>query len=72
MDEGFYHSMTVDTMHQTSDYAFRLFQKWMIVSLFLALSAIPFYSPVISKIADVPRADKKVDFVGSRVMGHRV
>ena len=57
MDEGFYHSMTVDTMHQTSD---------------LALSAIPFTSPVISKITDVPRAEKKVDFVGSRVMGHRV
>ena len=72
MDEGFYHSMTVDTMHQTSDYAFRLFQKWMIVSSFLALSAISFPSPVISKIADVPRADKKVDFVGSRVMSHRV
>ena len=27
---------------------------------------------MISKIADVPRVDEKVDFVGSRVMDHRV
>ena len=51
---------------------FVFFHKWMIVSSFLALSAISFPSPVISKIADVPRVDEKVDFVGSRVMDHRV
>ena len=55
MDEGFYHSMTVDTMHQTSD---------------LALSAIPFPSPVMSQIADVPRADEKCDFLSSPGKGH--